>query len=65
MIDGEQHEFQAVGDSQLVKNVSEVMFDRLLADTELPPKILVRIAGNNVSYDLHLTVGNTEVSTGR
>ena len=32
MINGEKYEFQAVRDSQLVKNVSEVMLDSLLTD---------------------------------
>lgn len=32
MINGEKYEFQAVRDSQLVKNVREVMLDSLLTD---------------------------------
>ena len=32
MINGEKYEFQAIRDSQLVKNVSEVMLGSLLTD---------------------------------
>ena len=64
MINGEKYEFQAIRDSQLVKNVSEVMLCSLQTDAELLRQILVRIASNDVCYDLHLTGGNTEVSSG-
>ena len=44
MIDGEEYEFQAVGNSQLVKDVGKVMLDDRLADGKFLGYFLVRIA---------------------
>src|ERR1041385_2272817 len=44
MVHGKQRQFQAVGYAQLVKNVSEVMLDRLLGDRELFGNVLIGIS---------------------
>ena len=60
MIDGVKDELQAVGDSQLVKYVRQVMFGSVLANLQLPRKILVCIASTNECYNLPLTGGEAE-----
>jgi hypothetical protein len=32
MIDGKQRQLEAIGDSRLVEDIAQMMFDRLLAD---------------------------------
>src|SRR5579875_4003303 len=52
MIDGKQRQFQAVGDAELVENVSEVMFDGLLCNLKLLSDVLVGVAVNDGCDDI-------------
>ena len=51
VIDGEERQLQAVGDAQLIEDVSEVVLNSLLADVKFLGNILVRIPGHDRRYN--------------
>jgi len=51
----EQRQFESAGDSNLVKNVGQVMLDGPLTDRKLLPRLSIRIASGDFCDDLHLS----------
>ena len=62
VVNGKEHEFQAVGDSQLVKDVRQVVFSSVFTDPELSSQILIGVSRNDEGDDLQLTGGKPKVS---
>jgi hypothetical protein len=43
MVDGVEGEFEPVGDSQLIEDIVQMVFDRLLADEELFADLFIAV----------------------
>src|SRR5580698_8387153 len=60
LIDGKQGEFQASGNPQLVEDIAEMVFDRVLADLEVFCDLLVGVSGDHGGNDLQLPRGKSK-----
>src|SRR2546426_12460247 len=61
----EQRQLEAIGHAELVEDVREVVFDRLLADRDLCRDVTVGIAAENHADDLELPRRETELFSAR
>src|SRR5207249_5213658 len=61
----EKRELEAIGDAELVEDVREVVFDRLLADRHLCRDVAVGIAAENHADDLELPRREAELFSAR
>src|ERR1039458_409963 len=65
MVDGEKSQLKAVGYAQLVEDVADMVFDRLLADRAPLRDVRIRVAGHHQGHNLHLAGRQTIVSGAR
>ena len=64
MVDGEEGEFEAVGDAGLVVDAAQVVLDDLFLGAELVGDVFVLAALNDECDDLHLFGGEAVADAG-
>src|SRR5438128_242674 len=60
MIDGEQGQFKTIGNADLIKDVSQMVFHGLLADGEFLCNFAIRKAGDDRTHNIQLPRGQAE-----
>ena len=65
MVDGVQREFQAVGNAELVEDIVQVIFYRLLADEKFFADLLVAVTLRHQLHDFFFAVAEQRLFAAR